>query len=444
MRARLASFAAPLLVACALSSPGAARADAPPPRAVELPAVLSLDDALRLARERGLAPLLAQAAVAAREGEVQSSRAIANPSISAAAGPLFNYSARPPCSGCQQYALEWGLSDNAAVSDLLTGKRRLRMAFADTQLAAAKLEKIDALRTTLGAVKAQYIQIALAKRSLAFVRHVGETLDATVALSRQRYPGVIDEGELARVEIQKLQADQAIDMASLALRTSKIGLAQLLGVRGAAIPEFDVDGAALDYRVPAALAGATEQALLDRSFRERPDLKAAALHRDRARAGLRIAERERFPSIELTAQYSQAGTGQDAAQPMGLVFGVEVPLPVFYQQQGEIRRAHADVDAQSVEEAKLVSSVVAEVRSAWASFAASRELVERMESTLLDRAKTARDIVDLQYKAGATTLMDFLDAERTFIATNLDYLQHLAEYWTAVFLLEQAVGTELR
>jgi cobalt-zinc-cadmium efflux system outer membrane protein len=41
-------------------------------------------------------------------------------------------------------------------------------------------------------------------------------------------------------------------------------------------------------------------------------------------------------------------------------------------------------------------------------------------------------------------LIDFLDAQRTFIATNLEYLQDLTNYWTAVFALEQAVGVELR
>jgi cobalt-zinc-cadmium efflux system outer membrane protein len=40
--------------------------------------------------------------------------------------------------------------------------------------------------------------------------------------------------------------------------------------------------------------------------------------------------------------------------------------------------------------------------------------------------------------------MDYLDAQRTYIATNVEYLQDLTNYWTAVFQVEQAVGTELR
>jgi len=39
--------------------------------------------------------------------------------------------------------------------------------------------------------------------------------------------------------------------------------------------------------------------------------------------------------------------------------------------------------------------------------------------------------------------MDFLDAERTYIATNLEYFQDLNNYWSAVLELEAAVGTEI-
>jgi cobalt-zinc-cadmium efflux system outer membrane protein len=84
------------------------------------------------------------------------------------------------------------------------------------------------------------------------------------------------------------------------------------------------------------------------------------------------------------------------------------------------------------------------VSQAFASYTTSKRLVERMETALLDRAKKARDIVEIQFKAGSATLIDFLDAQRTFIAANQEYLQDLTNYWTAVYQLEQAVGMELR
>ena len=121
-----------------------------------------------------------------------------------------------------------------------------------------------------------------------------------------------------------------------------------------------------------------------------------------------------------------------------------MPLPLFYQQQGEIRRAEADYNTQSLQQAKLTAQVVSDVETAYASLSTTRRLVERMESILLDRARTAKDITQRQFQGGTANLIDFLDAQRTFIATNLEYLQDLTNYWTAVFALEQAVGVELR
>jgi cobalt-zinc-cadmium efflux system outer membrane protein len=48
--------------------------------------------------------------------------------------------------------------------------------------------------------------------------------------------------------------------------------------------------------------------------------------------------------------------------------------------------------------------------------------------------------VEIQYQKGAASLLEYLDAQRTYIAVNLESLQDLAGYWTAVFKLEQALG----
>ena len=45
---------------------------------------------------------------------------------------------------------------------------------------------------------------------------------------------------------------------------------------------------------------------------------------------------------------------------------------------------------------------------------------------------------------GAASLLEFLDAQRSFILTTVEYLNDLSDYWIAVFQLERAVGTELR
>ena len=54
------------------------------------------------------------------------------------------------------------------------------------------------------------------------------------------------------------------------------------------------------------------------------------------------------------------------------------------------------------------------------------------------------DLAQLMYQKGAASLIDFLDAQRSYVATELEYHQNLASYWNAVYQLEQAIATPLR
>ena len=61
-------------------------------------------------------------------------------------GHSFGYDAAS-CPGCSALAFGAGLSDQAALSDVLSGKRGLRVDAASAALSAAKLSRDDADRT---------------------------------------------------------------------------------------------------------------------------------------------------------------------------------------------------------------------------------------------------------------------------------------------------------
>jgi len=398
---------------------------------------------MRTFKTRGLDLLLADAQVTRAEGDVLAARAVANPNVSVGAGAAIDYSPPAGCVGCQSWTLTVQVSDNGALFDTLTGKRGLRASSARAALAAARLGRVDAERLVGAQVKQQYAQLVVAKASQDFSLEVQKAMTQSLDLNKLRYPSVINEGDLARIEVQKLEADQSVDQAKLAVRQAQAGIAFLLGVRGT-VPDFDVERTLLKFRIPASLQAASEASLVAIAVSTRADLRAWGYTRESAEHSLALARRERFPDVGLFANYTQYGTGPDAVQPPTVTIGLSFNLPVFYQQQGEVRRAEADVATATVSREKALAQVVSDVAAAWATWVAARDQVQRMETLILDRAKRARDIVDLQFRGGTATLMDFLDAERTYIATNEEYLQDLASYWGALYALEQAVGAELK
>jgi outer membrane protein, heavy metal efflux system len=436
-----------LVVAWFAAAARDARADGTVPVATEVPAVLSMAEALNIFRARGLDLLIAEAAVKSAEGDVGVAGAVPNPVGNAAYGRVLNYDP----GGCDQCSANYwavGLSDSAAIEDALSGKRGLRLKVARNALAAAKLSRVDAQRTLEFQVKTAYLQIAQAVLAYRFEKEVVDTNQKTLELFQARYRGgAINEGDLARVETQKLQSDQALDAANEALRQARIALAFLIGVRGL-VPNFEVDTGVLTFGVPSSLASATEESLLRAAFDRRPDLVAAGYQKASAQASIELAKRQKLPDIALSVNYSQTGTGASpvggAISPPTIVFGVSAPLPVFYQMQGELRRAEAAYDTNALNQAKATAQVVSDVSSGFSAYATARQLVQRMEGGgLLQSAKTARDITRLQFEKGAAGLTDLLDAQRAYIATNVEYIQDVTNYWTAVFQLEQAVGMEL-
>jgi cobalt-zinc-cadmium efflux system outer membrane protein len=435
-----------LAALCLVLAPALARADdalPKPPPPTQLPGMLTLSGAERIFQTSGLDLLVADAQVVHAEGDLLAARAVQNPNVMASLGYAFTYNPPPPCDGCSPWQVSVQLSDNATLFDVVTGKRGLRSDSARAALVAARLGRTDAERIVRAQVKQAYVQLVVAKGAVDFAKEVQKTMTQSLEVNKLRYPAVINEGDLARIEVQKLEADQGVDQAQLAVRQAQVSLGYLLGVRGI-VPDFDVERTLLTFTVPASLQNASESSLVATAVQTRADLRAWNYTRESAEAALSLAKRQRFPDVALFANYTQFGVGANAIQPPTMSVGLSFNLPVFYQQQGEVRQAEADISTATVQREKALAQVVSDVSAAWAQYTAARDLVQRVETIILERAKKARDIVDLQYRGGTATLMDFLDAERQYIAANEEHLQDLALYWGAVFALEQAVGAELK
>jgi cobalt-zinc-cadmium efflux system outer membrane protein len=89
------------------------------------------------------------------------------------------------------------------------------------------------------------------------------------------------------------------------------------------------------------------------------------------------------------------------------------------------------------------NQVLQDVETALASCRSSRERVRLYERTYLSRAKELRDTAEFAFQKGATSLLDFLDAERTYRTTQLSYRKEVAAYVTNLALLDAAVSAEV-
>ena len=82
-----------------------------------------------------------------------------------------------------------------------------------------------------------------------------------------------------------------------------------------------------------------------------------------------------------------------------------------------------------------------DVKDAFENLHTNDQVVGLYRSGYLDQAQQSRDITEYAYRHGAASLLDFLDAERSYRATQLAYRQALASFLLALEQLREAVGS---
>jgi cobalt-zinc-cadmium efflux system outer membrane protein len=293
------------------------------------------------------------------------------------------------------------------------------------------------LRTT-------FLAVAIDEAQLAFARQVQQTYAHTLKLFSLRYAaGAVSETDLARIETAALQADSGVDDALGSREIDRLALMYLLGERDALQP-FTLATDWLEETSQAALMDLETAQLLTVARQRRPDVLAAQTQRMRAQRGLDLGYRLRLPDLQWSVLFAGEGRGQSAVSPPTLSLGLSVSPPLFYQMQGEISRAQADTRAQEVSLQKTLGQVSQDVQGAQCALHTSGQKLSRMRTRLRARAARALELVQLQYTKGAASLLDLLDAQRTYIAINQAYYTHLEDFWNAVFALRASAGLEVR
>ena len=87
--------------------------------------------------------------------------------------------------------------------------------------------------------------------------------------------------------------------------------------------------------------------------------------------------------------------------------------------------------------------MLTDVVNAYAAFQTSEKVLTLYQSGYLDQAKQSLDITTYVYQQGSGTLLDLLDAERTYRSTQLAYRQALAAYMTSVQQINLTVGRQV-
>lgn len=310
------------------------------------------------------------------------------------------------------------------------GKRQKRLAVARQRTAVQNWRYQSAQRGLEYAVARQYIAALLAQSSLRFAQRDFKAFNKSLAILRQRYrAGAISEGDYLKIKLQSLQFQSDVARARLALAQARAGLRPLLGGTQAAPRHYQLAGH-LHFHPLQPQKAALELLALHR----RPDYQAARQSVREAESRLRLSRANGKQDLSWNATYTHVGGVSEA----GFTFGL--PLPLFDHNQGGIERSsYAIAQARQAEQA-VGEDVLAQVRAAYAGLRSRAHIVNLYQS-YLPVARQSLNISAYAYQRGATSLLNFLDAERSYRNVQLAMRSALAGYMLALEQVRAAVGT---
>jgi cobalt-zinc-cadmium efflux system outer membrane protein len=312
-------------------------------------------------------------------------------------------------------------------------KRELRLESAQksTEIAASTYSDQD--RTLLFNLRNAFVETLQAKAVRENARQNLDYWDRELTVNRNRFQaGDLAQVDLDRLELQRIQFESDLEMATVNLRTAKIQLLTLLNDR-TPIEQFDVTGPYefVDHLMPM-------EEFRTVALEARPDLKAAMQSVELAKTNHQLAIADGSTDPTFSVDFARN-------PPIPVYFGVSVsiPLRIFDRNQGEKARTQVDIGRNERLRDATQAQVFGDVDSAYVTLAGALNLLRPYRDKYLKLAEDSRDRISFSYQNGGASLLDYLDAEKAYRDTRLAYLNLIGSYLTAAAQINLAVGREV-
>ena len=317
-------------------------------------------------------------------------------------------------------------------------KRELRLDSARQSTAVAQSAYLDQRRNLLFNLRTAFVQTLQAKAVLTNAKENLDYWDRELTVNRNRYrAGDLALVDLNRMELQRIQFESDFETATVNLRTAKIQLLMLLNDR-TPVEGFDVNGrfdftdelAPLDDYHNMALSG-------------RPDLKEAGQNVELARIAHQLAVANGSTDPTYSAWWTRNPSFNNPYDNNAIGASISIPLRIFDRNQGEKTRTQIDIGRNEKLRDSTQAQIFSDVDSAYYTLIQNLNLLRPYRNKYLPLATDVRDRMTISYQNGGASLLDFLDAEKSYRDTRLAYLNLIGSYLSAAAQMNMAVGQEV-
>ncbi len=317
-------------------------------------------------------------------------------------------------------------------------KRELRRDAAKLNTAISEFTAFDQERGLLFNLRGAYVQVLKSKALLDNAKENLDYWDHELDISRTRYQaGDLALVDLNRLELQRTQFESDYESAIVGLRTAKIQLLMLMNDR-TALDQFDVTGT-FDFSEDLRPLEDYRKLAID----ARPDLKAAMQAVEMAKANHQLAVANGSTDPTFSGWWTHNPSFNNPYDNNTVGASVSIPLRIFDRNQGEKARTQIDISRNQRLVDGTQAQVFSDVDSAYWTLVQAVNLLKPYKTKYLALATDVRDRISFSYQNGGASLIDFLDAEKSYRDTRSAYVNLIGSYMTAGAQLNMAAGREV-
>jgi len=184
--------------------------------------------------------------------------------------------------------------------------------------------------------------------------------------------------------------------------------------------------------------------LINNAQNNRADAVAAQNSKTVAEKNLSLVKANRIIDLGINTgmQFSGASTNEIAPTPTyhSVNAGLSVPLKFSNHYKGDLKAAHFTIQQAAVQYDQVLQQIQADVTQSYFNYKSAQKQVQQYKSGLIAEAEKVLNGKIYSYKRGETSLLEVLNAQRTYNDLQESYYQSLYNYAAALITLERSAG----
>ncbi|SEV95436.1 outer membrane protein, cobalt-zinc-cadmium efflux system [Chitinophaga sp. YR573] len=341
----------------------------------------------------------------------------------------------------QQSSKHLGQGYNAGIGTTLElgGKRKSRIDLAQSQVLLSKALLQDYFRNLQADASIAYFNALQQYNLLEVQQNSYATMAQLADADAIRFKlGAITEVDARQSKLEagsllnslyQNEADWKTALVQLSINTGKAQSDTLL------TPISDSDNLERDFALGTLIINAQNN---------RADVVAAINNKTVADKNLQLIRANRKIDLGISAgvQYSGEATNDIAPTPAyrSINAGISIPLKFSNRYKGEMKAAQYSIRQSAVQYDQVLLQIQTEVTQSYFNYKAAQKQVSQFKSGLLTEAQKVLTGKIYSYKRGETSLLEVLNAQRTYNDVQQNYYQSLFNYAAALVNLERSAG----